>query len=583
MSDMSPDKKLIGYPSIDKPWLKYYSEEAINAQLPECTIYEYLWVNNKEHPNDIALNYYGRKITYAQLFEGIERAAKSFTALGITSGQIVVICSVNTPELVYAFYALNRLGAIANMVDPRTNIDGLNKYILESDAKTVLVIEPAYPAILEAAKGTTVENIVVISPADSFNPITKKLYRIKAKAPKLSNNTMNWHSFELCGQNTKPHYSAYKKDAYCVMAHTGGTTGSPKSVLLSNENLNAVTHGYGYLGIPFERGHRYFNDLPPFIMYGLCLATHTTLCHGLEVILYPIFDSKDFPKQFVKYKPQHFSALVDHLRYLSIDKRTKNFDLSFLISPGVGGDAVDPVLEAEVNQYLAKNNCKFEVCKGYGMTELSATAVITFKGANAIGSVGIPLVNNTIKIVDTDTLDELGYNQTGEIWISGPSIMLGYYNMPKETSEIIFTDENGVKWVRSGDLGHINEDGLLFHEGRIRRIYMTAYEGQPAKIFPILVESVLRKSSSVAECSVVGRKRENSDYYEAVAFIVKSNLSDDENQIKNELNAYCDENLPTYMIPAQYYFIDSIPLTPIGKVDFVELERLAKKLKGKCL
>ena len=220
-------------------------------------------------------------------------------------------------------------------------------------------------------------------------------------------------------------------------------------------------------------------------------------------------------------------------------------------------------LEKEVNQYLAMNNCKFEVCKGYGMTELSATAVITFKGANAIGSVGIPLVANTIKIVDPDTMKELGYNQTGEIWINGPSIMLGYYKMPNETSELIFTDDKGIKWVRTGDVGHITEDGLLFHEGRIRRIYMTAYEGQPAKIFPMLVEDVLKKSPSVSECSVVGRKRTNSDYYEAVAFVVKTNAACEEDRIKAELTTLCTENLPTYMMPVQYCFIEQIPHTPI--------------------
>lgn len=155
--------------------------------------------------------------------------------------------------------------------------------------------------------------------------------------------------------------------------------------------------------------------------------------------------------------------------------------------------------------------------------------------------------------------------------------MLSYYKMPKETSELIFTDDKGIKWVRTGDLGHITEDGLLFHEGRIRRIYMTAHEGQPAKIFPMLVEDALRKSPSVNECSVVGRKCANSDYYEAVAFVVKTNAACEEDRIKAELTALCTENLPTYMVPSQYCFIEQIPHTPIGKVDFLALEKEAEK------
>ena len=578
---MNTEQKLTGYPSIDKPWLKYYSEEAINTDIPRKTMYQFIYENNKDYLENIALNYYGRKFTYGEMFRNIEKAAKAFSALGIKKGDIVIICTVNIPEMVYALYALNRLGAIANMVDPRTNIDGIHEYILESNARFALTIDLAYYTIIKAANNTSIEKIIVLSPADSLPPVTKMLYKTKTKSPKLEKDVLAWNDFIALGKNTLPNYISYEKDACCVMAHTGGTTGSPKTVMLSNDNINAVAYGYQYLGIPFERKHRYFNDLPPFIMYGLCLATHTTLYYGLEVILYPIFDSKGFPKQFAKYKPHHFSALVDHLKYLATDKKTQKMDMNFLISPGVGGDAVECLLEKEVNEFLATHNCKYEVCKGYGMTELSATAVITFKGANRIGSVGVPLVANTVKIVDIETYKELGYNQTGEIWITGPSVMLGYYKRGEETEKIIIEDNNGTRWIRTGDLGHITEDGLLFHEGRIRRIYMTTHEDQPAKIFPMLVEDTIRKSSYVKECSVVGRKRKNSDYYETVAYIVKNNNDNNPVEIIADISANCNECVPTYMIPVEYRFINELPHTPVGKVDFRTLEKMAEEqMKG---
>ena len=171
------EKTKTGYPSIDKPWLKYYSEEAIRSSMPQCTMYELLWDNNKEHLDDVAINYYGRKFTYGQLFDGIEKTAKAFSAMGVQKGEIVVVCTVNTPEMVFALYALNRLGAIANMVDPRTNVDGIREYILESDARFVMTINLAYPAIVKAAKNTSVKNIIVVSPADSLPPVTKVLYQ----------------------------------------------------------------------------------------------------------------------------------------------------------------------------------------------------------------------------------------------------------------------------------------------------------------------------------------------------------------------------------------------------------------------
>lgn len=541
------EKKLTGYPSIDKPWLKYYSEEAINTPLPECTLFEMLWKNNKDHQDNIALNYYDRKITYGQLFDGIEKAAKAFSALGVQHGEIVAICSVNTPETLYVLYALNRLGAIANMIDPRTNTDGVQHYLEECNIRFVITIELAYPLFAKVENNYRIEKIISVSAADSLPQPKKFLYRLKNKQPVLRENAMTWTEFIEAGDGIAVQDVPYQKDCCCVIAHTGGTTGTPEGVMLSNDNINAVMYGYRYLGIPFEQKQRFFNDLPPFIVYGLCLATHTTLCYGLEVIYYPVFDSKAFPKMFAKYKPHHFAAVPDHLKFMAQDKTTRNMNLDFFITAAAGGDAVSKDLENTCNQYLSKQNCPYPVVKEYGMTELAATAVTSTPYANAVGSVGIPLVFNTIKIMDPDTGKELPYNQTGEIWISGSSIMLGYYNKPEETKKIIVIDESGTRWIRTGDLGHITEDGLLFHEGRIRRIYPTTYEGQPAKIFPMLVEECVRKSEIVSDCVVVGRLKGNSTAYESIAYVILKNQDTEPNVVKAELEALCRKNTPSYI------------------------------------
>lgn len=571
------DKKLTGYPSIDKPWLKYYPEGAENAKLPELTMYEMLRKDNQNYPDSTALNYFGRKITFGQLFSNIEAAAKSLSALGVKKGDVVIICTVNTPEMVYTVYALNRLGAIANMVDPRTNVDGIHDYITEVNARLVFTIDLAYPAIVKAAKNTEVNKIVVISAADSMPFVTKRLYRLKNRAFQGDGPAISWKEFSALGTGIVSTYAPYEKGACCIMAHTGGTTGFPKAVMLSNDNFNAVTHSYQYIDVPLMRGQKYFNDLPPFIVYGLSVSLHTALSLGQEVILYPVFDSKAFPRVFAKYKPNHFCALPDHLKYLSTDKRTQKMDLSFLIIVGVGGDSLDTELERSVNAFLKEHNCRYEVLKGYGMTELGATAVTAFGKANAIGSVGVPMITNTVKIMDIDTMSEVESGQSGEIWIGGPAVMLGYYNKPEATDEMIVTDESGIRWIRTGDLGYLNEDGLLFHQGRIRRIYMTVYDGQPAKIFPMVVEDAIMKSGEATACSVVARKRDGSDYYEAVAFVVKKNAAAEDRSIMEHLNAKCTDSVPSYMMPAEYRFVDELPHTPIGKVDFRKLELEAQK------
>lgn len=299
----------------------------------------------------------------------------------------------------------------------------------------------------------------------------------------------------------------------------------------------------------------------------------------MQVILYPKFDSKGFPRLFAKYKPNHFSALADHLKYLAEDPLTKNMNLSFLISAGVGGDTLNAEMERTVNEYLKRNGCLYEVVKGYGMTELCATSVCSFRGANAIGSVGVPLVSNTIKIVDMDTGKELSYNQTGEILISAPSAMLGYYENQEETNEVLVTDENGTRWVKTGDLGRMNSDGLLFHEGRIRRIYLTTFGGQPAKIFPGLIESAVKKLPEIFDCTAVARFRAGSAYYEPVAYVILHPEHKPWDTLTKELQRICAKSLPTYMQPVEYRFVTEFPHTPIGKVDYRTLERMAAEMQ----
>ena len=569
------EKELTGYPSVDKPWLKYYSEEAINAPLPECTAYELLQRGNEGHNDDVALIYFDRKITYGQLLDGIENTARAIAALGVRRGDIVIMCVINMPETVYALYALDRLGAVANMVDPRTNAGQLRDYISECGAKFAVTVDAAYPIIREAAKDSSVEKIVIADPSDSLPAIKRMACRLKNRAAVPLAGDMRWDEFISQGALTAPEYAPYEKDRCFLIAHTGGTTGIPKGVMLSDDNINAVAHGYKYIDIPFERQQKYFDDLPPFIVYGLSLAIHTALCYGLQVILYPIFSPREFPKLFRKYKPNHFCDVADHLKYLSEDPLTAGMKLPFLITAGVGGDTLNTETESVFNDHLRRNGCRYKAVKGYGMTELCATGVTAFGKANAIGSVGVPFAANTVKIVDMDTGEELGYDKTGEIWISAPSAMLGYYKKPNETAEVVVTDENGKRWVKTGDLGRINTDGLVFHEGRIRRIYLTAFDGQPAKIFPGLIESAVRELPDVYDCTAVARFMPGSTCYEPVAYVMLHAEHIPADAVEEKLRSICAERLPTYMQPVEYRFVTEFPKTPIGKVDYRTLERMA--------
>lgn len=575
-NDMPTEKKLTGYPSIDKPWLKYYGDKAINAPLPECSAFDMIYSGNKDCLDDIAIEYLGVKFTYGQFFNMVEKCAGSFFSYGIRANDSVIFCAVNMPEIVAAIYAINKLGAVAVLLDPRMNVEQLAEYINECKGKIVVTIDSYYNSVKKAVINSTVQKTIVISPVNSLSVFKRMLYKFKSDKIVLDKKSVWWNSFIKNGCKSKYHKINYQKNHCFLISFTGGTTGVPKGVKLSDDSLNSVAHGYKYVNIPFKRQDKFYNDLPLFIVYGFSLAIHTVLCHGLHLILYPIFDPVGFPKLFLKYKPNHFTAGADHLRYLSNSPLMKNVDLSFLVTAAMGGDTLNEKTEKDVNSFLKKHRCRYNIVKGYGMTELGTTCCTTFTGVNADGSVGIPLVTNTICVKDIENGKELKYGEIGEIWVNSPSLMLGYLNCDEASNSVISIDGKGNRWIKTGDLGYINNSGLLFLKGRIKRIYVTYFEGAPAKIFPIFVEQTLKEMPEIYDCTIVGRLIKGTTYYEPVAYII---LNSGAKMSKESIKKYCQHKLPKYMNPVEICFINEFPRTPIGKVDYVKLEKLAKELK----
>ncbi len=561
-----------GYPSVEKPWLKYHRKNIPEPFIPQ-SLYDNLFNSNKDFKNHIAIHYFNTFISYGQLFESISEAEKAFWRLGVRKNDTVCICSVNTPEVIASLYGLNHLGAAVNLIDPRAPVESIRHFLKEGKSEYILCIDKVYEKIAEASKETFIRKIITVSPADSMKGFLKIAYKLKTRKV-WTGNSICWKDFIQDADKITPEYALFEPCKTAVMAHTGGTTGNPKTVCLSSENLNAVAYCFKYGIIPIHRGEKYFNDLPPFIIFGLSVALHASLSIGLELIVYPKFNSKEFPKKFRKYRPNHFAALPGHIKYLIEDKKIEKMDLGFLMTAAVGGDSLNTQLETQANEFFKKHNCMNQVSKGFGMTELSAAAVISFGNANAVGSTGIPGILNNIKIVDTETHRELTYNQKGEIWISGPSVMLGYLEKLDETEEIITSDEMGVRWLHTGDLGYITEDGLVYIEGRLRRFYLSVVENQPVKIFPNVIEKALKEHSLVYDACAVGRLKEESTYYEIIVYVIKTpQCIIPEEQLKEELFELSKERIPLKMQPHEIRFISDFPLTTGGKVDFLTLEK----------
>lgn len=566
-------KGMTGYPSIDKPWMKYYSEDAINSDMPRCTLYGYIYENNKDYADRVALNYVERKITYGELFSNIEKASKVYARLGVVKGDIITICAVTVPETIYTLYGLNRLGVICNMVDPRTSEEGINEYLREVNSKIIVTIDVAFEKIKKAINGTSVEKIVVISPADSLLQPKKFMYKaLKAPKIKKDDSFVTWNSLLADIEQVVPSYVPYTEDAACVIVHTGGTTGIPKGVVLTNDNMNAAAFQAIAAGFDFKREHSWLNIMPPFIAYGVGNGLHLPLAVGMEVILIPAFNPNEFPDLMNKYHPNHMVGVPSHYGNIIRSKKMNNQDLSYVIAPVVGGDAMDISLEKEVNIFFEKHNCSYPVCKGYGMSEVAAAVcACSSHECNKIGSVGTPWPKTVIAAFDIETGKELKYGEEGEICISGPNTMLGYYNNEIETQKVIKQHDDGRMWVHSGDVGYVDSDGFVFIKDRIKRM-IVRHDG--FKIFPSMLEQVVALNENIELCCVVGVSDTlHSQGKLPIAFVVARSNSDIENT-KSQIIEQCKKELPEYAQPIDIKFIDSMPLTAIGKVDYRKLEEL---------
>lgn len=382
---------------------------------------------------------------------------------------------------------------------------------------------------------------------------------------------MSWDTFLKAGIDMNAEIVPYEENVCCIIVHTGGTTGNPKGVMLSNENINALVVQSILTGIDMKREHTWLDIMPPFIAYGIGMGLHLPLIIGMKTILIPQFDAKKFDELLLKHKPIHMVGVPSYWGTIINSKKFKGEDLSYIIAPTVGGDSMDTELEKMSNEFLKAHGCSYKITKGYGMTEVSAGVAGTVDENNEIGSVGIPFVKTIISIFDPETGEELPYNKHGEICITGPNVMLGYYNNKEATNDIMKKHNDGKMWIHSGDIGYMNENGSIFVVDRMKKMIIR-YDG--FKIFPSFIEKVVSTHAAVVSCCAVGiRDEEHSQgKLPRVHIVLKDECVEQEEQIKQELIKLCKEELPEYAQPIEYRFCKELPLTPIGKIDYRALE-----------
>lgn len=576
---MPEKEKLTGYPSIDKPWLKYYSEEAINAPLPECTIYEYLMENNRDFPDDIAILYLGRKIKYGELFRQIDRTAAAFSALGVKLGEIVTVALPSIPEALYVVYALNKIGAVSNMIHPLAGEKEILHYLNEVQSEVAILFEGTYNIIKDSIGQTMVKHALVVSAGESLPFGVKQLYFLKTPRARLPKPSVFqcWKDFLDAGANTAAPSVQKDPHAMALISHTGGTTGEPKGVMCSDYNINSLIYQSFCCFKHEERQHVALVVLPPFVNYSLVQSMLEMLYLGYTVILLPKYEPDRIWDYFRKYRPNVVLSIPAYWEKLLNEKGSKGADLSCFEQIYYGGEAMSEETESAIDEVLKRHGSKLELLKGLGSTELMAVASQTYPWCNDVGSVGVPLVKMNCKIVQPETCEEVSYHEQGEICFSGPTLMMGYYKNPEETSALVKVHEDNQRWLHTGDLGYMDKDGVIFVTGRIKRIIMTkGKDQQVTKLFPDRIEKVINSHPAVDLCCVVGMPDETRIYYAKAVIELNSGYNPND-KLKAEIRDYCKNKLPEYQIPDVIEFTDVLPRTERGKIDYRALEEMAKE------
>ena len=560
------------YASQAKPWLKYYDQKFIDQTLPALSAFEYVCQRSKNHLNDTALEYYGRKFTYADLIVNVKKTAAALRGAGVKKGDIITVVSIMTPEIIALFYAADMMGATLNLVDPRYSVEGIREYIEEVDSHLLVCLNVVYERCRQAAKRTNVEKVIVLSPADSLPPVMAVGYKLTTPDKnKYASNVIRWKQFIKGGEGQSTAAEPYDPDHACVVVHTGGTTGSPKGVMLTDDCFNGIALQFQAYPKLFHRGQKLMNIMPPFIAYGFACGIHLPLVLGFTVVIIPNLDPAKLGSLVLKHKPEHMFGVPTHYQQLAADPKLRDKDLSFIINYAAGGDSLSRGAEQTVNDFLAAHGARYPIAKGYGMTEVSSAATVAAGLDNKPGSVGIPMVNTVVAAFEPGTDQELPIGQRGELCISGPCLMKGYYNKPEETAILLRRHPDGRVWAHTGDMGYLDEDGFVYLDSRIKRMIIR-HDG--FKVFPSMIENVVSRHPAVHQCSVVGcaDKDHTQGRLPFVYIVLKADTTAKKKQVIRELERMCAEELPEYVQPVAYKFISSMPMTPVGKVDYRQLE-----------
>ncbi len=561
------------------PWLSSMEDIPHHLTYFQGTMFEFVEQTAKRYPNNVAFDFMGKPTTYKKLVSEVHACARSLKMLGIREGDKVTIALPNCPQAVYTFYAVNLIGAVANMIHPLSAEKEIEFYVNESESITAITLDQFYGKFEKVRENTGLVNIVIASIKDELSrPIKagymltegRKQERIPKDAP-----VIRWKEFMRLGNICFYDYRARRKaDDVAVILYSGGTTGVTKGIMLTNMNFNAMAQQVIGSNRMFEPGDRMLAAMPLFHGFGLGVCVHSMLTHGGRCVLVPRFTPKSYARLIKKYRcnfiagvPTLYEAL---LRLPSMEKA----DLSFLKGLFSGGDSLSVELKKKLDLFLVDHRATIQVREGYGTTETVTACCLTPPIRSKEGSIGIPFPDTYIKIVKPDTDEELPYGEEGEILLAGPSVMKGYMNNEEETAKVLRKHGDGLTWVYTGDLGYMDEEGFVYFRGRAKRMIVTS----GYNVYPGQLENILDANEFVQMSCIIGVPDDYKMQTVKAFVMLKPGVPANDNT-KNQILAYCRKHIAKYAMPKEIEFRNELPKTLVGKVAYrvLEEEELAKR------
>ncbi len=563
---------------IKTPWEPWMGEVPMHLDYFQGTMAEAVERMGEKYADFDAYEFMGSHVSYKKLVEQIHECARALKAIGIREGDKVTICMPNAPQTVVMFYAVNMVGAIANMVHPLSAEGEIEFYLNDSESVAALTLDQFYGKFASIRKNTPcLKHLIIATVKDALKPIMKIGYALTQgrKIPKVPKDAdvLIWKDFIAGGKKFTGEVRVPREaNAPAVILYSGGTTGITKGILLSNLNFNALAAQIVATNPIWDEGDKMLAIMPMFHGFGLGVSIHSMLANGGCCILVPRFTPQTYAELLRKHKPNFIAGVPTLYEALLRIPNLDDLDLSCLKGVFSGGDSLPVELKKRFDKFLKDHGAKIEVREGYGTTECVTASCLTPLTKAKEGSIGIPFPDTYYKIVKVGTEEEVPYGEEGEICLSGPTVMLEYVKHPQETAQTRRTHADGRVWIHTGDLGVMDDEGFIYFRQRIKRMIVTS----GYNVYPSQIENILDAHEAVHLSCVIG-VRDPYKMQKVKAFVVLKPGFEPSDTTRDMLMDYCRKHIAKYAMPYDIEFRDDLPKTLVGKVAYRVLEEEMEK------